>query len=159
MINAHFLNKIFEYKNGNLYRKQSAGGQIAGSKIGYLRRDGYFAAKINGVNYLLHRLVFLLHHKYMPTQIDHIDGNRSNNKIENLRPATINENARNSKKPSHNTSGYKGVCWDKSRNKWFARLNFNYKSHHVGYFDKIEEAKKAVELYRNQLHGSFAKHE
>ena len=159
MINAHFLNEIFEYKNGNLYRKQSAGGQIVGSKVGYLRRDGYFAAKINGVNYLLHRLVFLLHHKYMPIQIDHIDGNPANNTIENLREVTGSQNCMNKSKSTKNKSGYKNVHYVKSSKKWRVQIKTKGVSYCFGCFDDIELADLVAQEVRNKHFGSYAKHQ
>jgi hypothetical protein len=154
------LHRLFKYKDGHLYWKIRNSNRIKiGDKAGTVAKRGNININISKRLYKAHRIIFFMHHKYLPPIIDHIDGNSLNNRIENLRPATELQNHHNVGVLKRNKSGVKGVCWDKSRNKWFARLNFNYKSHHAGYFDKIEEAKKAVELYRNQLHGSFAKHE
>ncbi|MCH6546434.1 MAG: HNH endonuclease, partial [Deltaproteobacteria bacterium] len=68
--------------------------------------------------YLVHRTVFYLSHGYLPEQIDHINGIRSDNRIDNLRGANDCTNAYNRGLQSNNTSGVKGVCWYKSRDKW-----------------------------------------
>jgi hypothetical protein len=80
-------------------------GQIAGCQL----HSGYIQIRLNTRNYRAHRIIFKLIHNKEPEQIDHIDGNRSNNKIENLRAATPKINVRNSSKRKDNTSGITGV--------------------------------------------------
>jgi hypothetical protein len=89
--------------------------------------------------------------------IDHIDGNPSNNKLENLRLANQKENSRNSKKPKNNTSGYKGVHWNKEKEKWQARVMINTITKHIGYFEDLIEAAKAYNEAALKYHGEFAK--
>jgi len=66
-------------------------------------------------------LIFLYHHGYLPKFVDHIDGNKKNNRIENLREATKSQNAMNQKVSTRNTSGIKGVMWHKRDKKWFVQ--------------------------------------
>jgi len=156
---SYLLPKIqdnLEYKDGFLYWKKTLGRKLKGNKAGWLNK-GYVMVGIDGETHPAHRIIFLLHHGYCSEFIDHIDGNRSNNKIENLRPATHNENARNCKTPSHNTSGFKGVCWDKRKNKWMAYITVNNKLKFLGYHEKIENAHLAY-ISAAKLHfGSFAR--
>jgi hypothetical protein len=79
----------------------------------------------------------MMHYGYIPSIIDHIDGNPLNNNIKNLRPATEMQNHHNMGISKRNKSGIKGVCWDKSKNKWFARCNFDYKSHHPSHIRSL----------------------
>jgi hypothetical protein len=84
--------------------------------------------------------------------IDHIDNNRLNNNVSNLRWVSQQENCMNQKLSTNNTSNYKGVSFDKHYKKWRARIQINGKEKHLGYFDNIEDAvnarvKKAKELY------------
>lgn len=72
--------------------------------------------------------------------IDHIDGNGLNNSFVNLRYATLSQNSMNQKIRSDNSSGHKGVCWVKSKNKWLAKISVNGKQMNLGLFDTIEEA-------------------
>jgi hypothetical protein len=90
--------------------------------------------------------------------IDHIDGNSSNNRIENLRGVTGSQNQWNRKKSVNNTSGIKGINWDKQKSKWVSRVMVNYKSIFLGRFDTLEEATVAVENAREKYHGEFARH-
>jgi hypothetical protein len=87
------------------------------------------------------------------------NGNNSNNNIENLRPATVPQNQWNRKLDSSNTSGIKGVCWDKNTNKWISYVRKHGKNVYLGRFDTIQEAEKAVKIGRTTLHGEFARHE
>ena len=97
-LTKELLNELFEYKNGFLYRRKSEKGQrYVGKQAGTLRKDGYYSVRVNGSLYLAHRLIFLMHHGYLPEMIDHIDGNPSNNLITNLREATNQQNQFNSK--------------------------------------------------------------
>ena len=94
----------------------------------------------------------------MPKYIDHIDGNPLNNKIENLRECTHQQNHFNERKPKNNTSGIKGVSFHKPTKKWRATVFLNYKQHYLGLFKDIKEAEKACIEFRNKHHGEFANH-
>jgi len=159
-ISAEELHRLFQYKDGHLYWKIRNSNRIKiGSQAGTVAKRGNINININKRLYKAHRIIFFMHHKYLPPIIDHIDGNPLNNRIENLRPATETQNHHNVGMFKNNKSGVKGVCWDKSKKKWLARCCFQYKIHHIGTFDSLEEASKMVKQYREFLHGSFARHE
>jgi len=95
---------------------------------------------------------------YWPNQIDHIDGDRANNSLHNLRDVTNQINSMNIKIPSSNTSGHIGVCWDKSRNKWLAHITVDQKLKNLGRFinkeDAVKVRKEAERIYRyHENHG------
>lgn len=90
-------------------------------------------------------------------KVDHIDGNTLNNCKSNLRLATNAENLRNRGKTKSNTSGYKGVTWNKSRKKWVAQIKINYKNIGLGYYDTKEEAAEVYKKAAKQYHKEFAK--
>ena len=132
---------------------------LAGSITGVLRPDGYLQVMIEGQIYLAHRLAWLYVHGVMPTHyIDHINGNTFDNVIANLRDATVEQNNQNAKTRKDSTSGIKGVYIHKLTGKWAAACQSNKKRKHLGLFDTIAEAEKAVKSYREQLHGEFARH-
>lgn len=102
---------------------------------------GYRQGMIFNKPYLAHRVVYAIYYGTWPTsQIDHINGNRSDNRISNLRSVTNAENARNTKKRSNNTSGYSGVSWDSTEGKWRSSIKAQGKRRHLGYFTDIEDA-------------------
>ncbi len=147
-LTAEQLHQVFEYRDGDLYWKPSKAGTIDGG--------GYYQTGIQGKYFKNHRLIFLMHHGYLPALIDHIDGNRLNNRIENLRPATRSQNSFNSMKSKSNTSGVKGVSWRKDLKKYRARLYANKKTYELGLFKTMEEAEQAIADARNKHHGEFA---
>lgn len=151
--------ELFDYQDGCLHWRANRSAMKAGQLAGHVKTTGYTAVRINNKEYKAHRIIYLLHHGSLPDYIDHIDGNRSNNKIENLRPATINQNNWNSKRPSQNTSGLKGVCWNKRHKKWFARVQINGKQLFIGYFNNLSDAETAIRNARESHHGEYAKHE
>ena len=151
--------ELFDYLNGNLSWRVNRSSMKAGQLAGHLKSTGYMAVRINNKEYKAHRIIYLWHHGYLPACIDHIDGNRSNNKIDNLRPATTSQNNWNSKRPRKNTSGLKGVCWCKRDKKWLARVQINGKQLHLGYFNNIDDAEVAIRNARESNHGEYAKHE
>ena len=158
MINKDLLNKMFEYRDGNLYRKISLGRTKVGYKVGFVNNKGYLSVNINKKNLLVHRLIWMMHFDEFPSLLDHIDGNRQNNNIENLRIATRNQNAHNKSINKNNTSGVKGVCWHKHTKKWNAQIWHNKKHYHLGLYDSLQKAKEVVMNTRNILHGEFANH-
>jgi hypothetical protein len=97
---------------------------------------------------LLHRVIYEMEHGPIPPDkiIDHIDRNTLNNAKENLRAVTPHQSGCNRGKQANNTSGYIGVCWDKSNNKWKAYIREkNGKNRHIGRYDTAEEAARAYD--------------
>jgi len=148
----------FEYKDGELYRQNSKYKKKIGHKVGKIDKEGYVVTFSNGKKYFVHRLIFLMHHGSLPERLDHIDGNRSNNKIENLRKADKYENQYNRKLAKNNTTGVKGVTWRKKEKRFLAICHVSGKRFELGYFKILEDAKKAVEEFREKHHGEFARH-
>lgn len=153
------LNRLFYYESGHLVRKISLGkSSTIGEKIGYLNNKNYVVAQVSDNHYVVHRLIYIFHYGDIPKnlQIDHINGIKWDNRIENLRLATISQNICNTKERINNKSGYKCIFWFKYKQKWGVNIKKDNKNYHVGYFDDIKDAiisynKKALELY-----GEFA---
>ena len=111
-------------------------------------------------HFKVHKVVWEMFNGKSPEgmQIDHINGNKLDNRIENLRIATYAENQWNAKTRVDNKSGVKGVCWHKATRRWLAQIKHNKVLHYLGVYDTIEEAAKVVQDKRIQLHGEFARH-
>ena len=158
MITQDRLKELFEYEDGNLIRKVSRGRGVtskrwpAGSVLGSKKTDGYFLASVDYHLYKLHRLIWLWHYGSFPNgQIDHIDGNPSNNRIENLREATPGENMQNQTRPRiNNKLGVQGVY--KVGSRYRAVLTKDKKNSHLGYFDSPQDAHKAYLEAKKQHH-------
>lgn len=91
--------------------------------------------------YYAHRVAWALHYGQWPTcQIDHVNGQRDDNRIVNLRDVTCGANHRNKAKNQFNSSGHNGIAWDPRRCKWRARVMLNQRDIHLGYFDDIADA-------------------
>lgn len=127
-------------------------GKIAGS----MTKEGYYRAKIAGKSYLIHRLIYLWHYGELPEFIDHKNGIPSDNRIENLRPATRTENNCNKKVSKNATSVYLGVSWHKATQKWQARIT-THKQNHLGIFAHEEDAAMVYNEAALELHGEFAR--
>lgn len=153
------LKELFQYDNGVLLWKTKLNKRIrlqsiAGSKDGH----GYVQIMINGKRYKAHRLIYIMFHGSVPEVIDHINGVRDDNRIENIRPASLNDNAQNAKKPERNTTGFKNVYWYRRKGLWQVAITVDGKPLHIGYYDNINEANKAAIAARNKYHGEFANH-
>ena len=146
-LTAEVLRQLFSYSPGTgiFTRKVSTNnrtkiGEIAGCR----RPDGYLCTRLGGKSYQMHRLAWLYVHGAWPDgQIDHINGDRTDNRISNLRDVSHVENGRNQKLGATNKSGANGVHWFSSRKKWRAAITVNGKSRHLGYFDTVAEASEA----------------
>jgi hypothetical protein len=118
----------------------------SGKNASYFRRKGYLGVSLNllGVKKGLssHRVALILSGIEIPEgyEVDHIDGCRTNNKLENLRVVTSAENGKNKAMPKNNTSGAVGVVWEKNAKKWRARISYKGREMSLGYFEDIEEA-------------------
>jgi hypothetical protein len=142
--------ELFEYKNGNLYRKN-------GKKVGNLNSNGYLRVGIKYKLYDVHRVIFMLHYGFLPKNVDHIDGNPLNNKMENLRPANYQTNAQNRKCRKDNKIAIKGVS--QNGKKWQVRVQIaKDKRKYFGSFDDLELAELVAIEARNKYHKEFANH-
>lgn len=112
-----------------------------GSVAGRIDNQGYLRITFDRKEYPAHRLAMYHIHKYWSeNKIDHIDRNKLNNKIENLREVSEICSVRNRGEFSNNTSGVKGVCWFKDRNKWHGFITNNYKRISLGFYKDFIEA-------------------
>lgn len=119
----------------------------------YLNNSGYAITRVNHKEQiLLHRLIMNL----PPSkQIDHVNRNTLDNRQDNLRICTQEQNTYNTKVRSDSTTGVTGVDFDKRRNKWRARINFKKKSIHLGYFDEFKYAVLARHEAEKEYYGEF----
>ena len=144
-MNKELVRELFEYRDDNLWWRERPNNRIDMSKpAGTVKPRGHRDIKLKGKNYKAHRLIWLyVHGKFPDGQIDHIDGNPSNNRLENLRDVTNQENQKNAKKPCDNKSGHIGVCWRKDAEKWHARITVDGVLTHLGLFNVLEDAVEA----------------
>lgn len=146
---------LFEYRDGTLYCKQKIGYKHnPGDKAGRVNGDGYIHIWINNKDHKEHRLIFLMHHGHLPRFLDHIDMNRSNNKIENIREATCSQNQANKNLQKSNTSGLKGVN-KHGKNRWVARVSNGRDRKYLGSFKTKEEAYEAYKKEAILIYGEF----
>jgi hypothetical protein len=161
LVSLETLKAIVRYDpdTGNFYwliraSRRTHIGQIAGS----LNGKGYWQVEILGVNYQAHRLAwFFVTGEWPAQQIDHVNCISSDNRWSNLRLATSSENSRNSRKMATNKSGFKGVSFHKSTQRWRAVILLNGKHKHLGSRATPEEAHALyVEAARKHF-GEFAR--
>jgi hypothetical protein len=157
-LSQDFLNEFFEYRDGNLFWKVNRGNVKKGQMAGTLANTGYWQITLCKRFYLAHRLIFLMNKGYLPDELDHIDGNKLNNCIDNLRKTTRSQNQLNKGLIKTSVSGVKNVHWCKTRNKWRVLISVNGKQKNFGFFEDLEVAKKVATAFRKQHHGEFANH-
>lgn len=140
---------------GKLYWRD---GGWAGKEAGHRTANRYRELNYRGKHYKVHRIIWLIENGKWPSRdLDHIDGNGLNNRISNLREATVIQNQANSKKRIDNSSGHKGVTWDKERGFWYARMRVNGRRVYLG---SSTDYDVACSLYKDgmiKFHGEFAR--
>jgi hypothetical protein len=149
------VKRLFEYRDGELYWKVDRVRAKKGDKAGANKR--YKHILIEGQYYTCGRIIFLMFHGYLPEYVSYIDGNSLNTRIENLRAATASQIRCNAKRGINNTSGFKGVGFNKQVGKYKAAIVKKKKFYHLGYFDTPKEAHKAYRKAAKKLHGEFAR--
>lgn len=143
---------IYDSVTGEFTRTMSKRSDRIGKPAGAPNGFGHIQIRIDGVLHMAHRLAFLYVYGSFPTtNVDHIDGNPSNNSICNLRLATPKENQENVKLRVDNTSGHKGVTWNTRDRKWVARVQHHRVRILVGKFDLLDQAVQAVKSTRDML--------
>ena len=149
------LKKLLHYDpdTGVFTHKLPRHGVSVGREAGYLQPDGYRYVTLLGFRYVAHRLIWVYVHGYLPAnQLDHINRNRSDNRLLNLREVTAAENKQNLGISSKNKSGFRGVSFDKDNNLWRASISVNNKPVNLGRYPTILEASKAYALAAKKYH-------
>ena len=154
----------FSYVDGQLFWKARSdvpkkwNAKWAGKLAGTISGDRKFV-RINGKSYQCHRIIWVMENGPIPKgmQIDHIDGDALNNRIENLRIANHAENARNSRLSKNNVSGFKNVVFDTFCGLWLVSIHADGKTYRKR-FKMLEDAVEFARMKRIELHGHFANH-
>ena len=159
-MNKEQVTELFEYRDDNLYwRVRPSRSHVDILKpAGCVRPDGRRQIMLKGKKYLAHRLIWLYVNGKLPdNSIDHINGRPLDNRIENLRDVTHQENQKNRSKNCNNTSGHIGVYWHKGAEKWRAYIRVDGVKQHLGYFNVLEDAAAAYRVASIE-HGFHANH-
>jgi len=169
-VNKEYLRSIFTYKNGRLYWKPRSvesfakysayvmwNRRYAFCPAGSPNKRGYIRIGISKKYYMEHRLVWLYHRGWLPEALDHKNGNPSDNRMSNLRPATQMQNRWNSRRKQKTTTNTKGVYKRPSGN-YEAHICADFKRIHLGTFEKKRDAIQAVAKARRSLHREFARY-
>lgn len=152
MLDVERLKERLSYnpETGEFVWRISYGSAKAGSMAGHISNKGYRRIPVNKKHYQSHQLAWLYVHGEFPEhEIDHINGDKLDNRTINLRSVTRKENGRNVRIPTHNTSGIMGVRWNKLEQKWKAYIKVNGINKGVGtFFDKFDAicARKSAEV-------------
>ena len=160
MITQEQLKEYLDYNSYTgifTWKKKPADYIKVGSIAGCKTSSGYTYITVLKQRQLAHRYAWIYVNGDIPKglQIDHINRNKSDNCISNLRLATIGQNQHNRDKSKNNTSGYKGIVWDKSRNKWRAQIKINNKVINLGRFILLDDAQNAYEIASKKYHPEY----
>lgn len=146
----------YDRDTGNFTRRIANGTAKAGDVAGGVLPNGYVQISVDGHPYLGHRLAWFYEYGQWPTEhTDHVDGDRANNRLANLREATAAQNCANTGPQVNNTSGVKGVYWSKIRRKWIAQIGVGRAVKNLGGFVDLGEAKAARAAAEITFQGDF----
>jgi hypothetical protein len=162
MMDFFEANRLFGYNpiTGDLIHLVGNRKSPRHSVVGTRGERGVVICSVNGRMYKAHRIIWLLNHGRWPDgDVDHINGDPSDNRIENLRVATDSQNLANMRKPITNKSGKKGVSWHAIGKKWQTHIKVRGKNLYLGLFDTVEEAHAAYVAKAIEMHGEFARFE
>lgn len=152
------LKEVYDYlpESGLFIRKVRTFRHKAGEVAGTLLGEGYIQIGIDGKQYRAHRLAFFYMTGHWPTlEVDHINGSRSDNRWGNLREATRIQNCQNRGISRANTTGYKGVSWDSSSQRFRSAIRLNGKGKSLGSYKTAEEASQAYQKAAEELFGEY----
>lgn len=142
---------VYDHETGKLSRRCS------GMEAGCTHSNGYVYVSICGKPFMAHRIAWVIFFGEEPkSELDHINGNKADNRISNLREASHSENLANRKAQKNNMTGFKGVSYHKHSGRFMARAVKNGKTFNLGYFNTADEAHEAYKKIALSLHGDFA---
>lgn len=157
MIDQAYLKSLLIYDpcTGAFIRCKPRGNNAkVGALVGCKDVHGYLVVRIDGKLYKLHRLAWLYMTGAMPSEVDHLNRKRDDNRWCNLREVDSSQNSHNIGVPKHNKSGHLGVSWDSKNSKWKAQITVNGKRINLGRFRYIGDAVSAREAAERRLHPS-----
>jgi hypothetical protein len=159
MITQQRLKELFEYdpEEGRFRNRFSRGRAREADEAGSPSGHGYRKVAVDYERYYEHHLAWLYVYGEWPSEIDHRDGDRSNNKIANLRMATRTENCFNAKRET-GESGLRGAYREARYPKWYSKIQIGGRVTRLGTFDTAEEAHKAFMVAVEAHHGEYAYH-
>lgn len=145
---------LYEPETGFLRWKDARSNMIKNSKAGCKNASGYLIVSINSKSHRVQRVIWMYIFGHIPDgfYIDHINGNKTDNRLCNLRLATNSQNQQNRPAPQNNSSGYRGVTWHKQANKWMARICHHGKREMLGLFETAEEAYEAYKSKASEIY-------
>jgi hypothetical protein len=167
-VSAEYVRQILDYNpdKGVLVwrcrpdRDKKWNSRCAGKEAGEFSPSKYRRLTIDGKTFSYHHIVWLHQTGEWPIrELDHIDRDKMNNRIENLRLATRSEQMRNTVVRKDNKTGLKGVCWDKKSQRWFVSINVEKETKYRGYFNCPELAHLVYSELAGKYHGKFARTE
>lgn len=150
---------VVDLRRGAFYHKRSVGLATKGQRAGYNSKYGYRILCIDRIDYFEHNLIWFLTRGFWPPkgyEVDHENRVKWDNRPRNLRLATRSQNCANSKVRVDNKAGYRGVHFDKEKNKFAVQITKNKKTHSLGYYETVEQAAKVAQDARVKLFGEFA---
>lgn len=134
--------------------------KLVGKEAGSINYKGYRKIQIDKKIYPAHKLVWLyLYGEFPEEMLDHINNNRSDNRLVNLRHCSISQNACNRRKGTNNKSGHKNVYFRPDTGKWHVEIRKNKKRYRAGCYQSIEEAAKIAQQLRDELHKDYSNHD
>ena len=144
----------YEPETGRLFWKKKRGNKHTGQTAGSVDTHGHVRIELFGKTIGAHRAAWIVATGHNPLGVvDHINGDPADNRIVNLREATMSENLHNQRRAhKHNKTGILGVQWRPSKNKFRARIVVSGKEIHLGHFDRVEDAQKAYLDAKAKLH-------
>jgi hypothetical protein len=141
--------------DGRLMRKISTSSRARAGQEAGNTKGCYREVRIETTQIRTHRVIFAMVNGWWPNEVDHINMNGRDNRPENLRAATHNQNMCNCGPRKRNKSGIKGVSWSKETKKWYASICYQQRTYSLGHYEDIEKARTAYNEAAKRLHGEF----
>jgi hypothetical protein len=159
ILGARF-NEAFEYRDGKLFWKimTNPSKKLISKQAGCKSSGAYGVVNLDGQAYSIHKVIFAMHKGFIPPIVDHINGDKSDHRIENLRAATHSTNNFNKVVQSNNKLGLKNIAWHKQNQKYWVQLVQNKKKVVSVLVDNLELAELVAIEARNKYHKEFANH-